>query len=224
MVEKKHIKISYIILGVIGLLVAGFFLRVAIWEHDYLQRMEGSERHTPETVVVEEEEEVEEEPPATEEVVEYIVAANKPRYLTIPSLGISNARILEVGKKANNEMQTPLNIWDAGWYTGSALPGTNSTAIINGHGGSNGLFLHLPKIAIGAEIRIEMGDGRLFTYTVVDTARKALGDEANDYMYDAAISPTPGVGSLTLITCDGDYWLQSKTFSHRFFTRAILKN
>ncbi len=224
MVDKKKIKISYIVLGAILLLLGGFFLRVAIWEYNYLERMEGSERDTPTEVVVEEEEEIIEEEPTPEEKIEYIVAADKPRYLTIPSLGISNARILELGKKANNEMESPVNIWDAGWYAGSALPGTSSTAIINAHGGYSGLFLDLPDIQVGAEIKIEMGDGRLYAYTVTDTILKALGDEANDYMRDAAVSPQPGTGSLTLITCTGDYWLQSNTFSHRFFARAILKN
>ena len=42
--RKIHIKPSYIILGVILILLAAFCIRVAVWEHNYFARMEGSER------------------------------------------------------------------------------------------------------------------------------------------------------------------------------------
>lgn len=229
-VRKLHFRISQVIGIIILLLLAGFIARVAIWEHNYLERMEGSERHLPPNIggiggVGETEEEVDEERPTETEITEYVVAPEKPRYFSIPSLGINNTRIVEIGLKNNGEIATPYNIYDVGWYQNSALPGTSGVTVMDGHGGGPGIgiFGSLPKISIGAEIFIEMGDGRAFRYRVVDTATKALGEEANSYMTEAFTSPETGTGSLTLITCTGDYWLASRTYSHRFFLRATLE-
>lgn len=226
-IRKLHFKPSQIVCTIILLLLAGFFLKVAIWEHNYLNRMEGSERATAPMVSVEDGEEIDDTPPTTTEIAEYKVAADKPRYFSIPSLNIRNARILEIGTKSNGELSTPVNIYDVGWYIDSALPGTNKVTLMDGHSGSYGIgvFGKLPKIQIGADITIEMGDGRLYTYRVIDTATKKLGEEANDYMANQAFTAVdPGKGSLTLITCTGDYLLTQKTFSHRFFLRAVLVN
>lgn len=229
LVRKPHLKPSQIVLAVFLVIFLAFFARVAIWEHNYLAAMEGSERAAVTNgagEVYEGGEEVDTTPPTATEITEYKVAPDMPRYLSIPSLGITNARIIQVGIKGQNEMDTPGNIYDIGWFNQSALPGTsNGTAIINAHGGTQGvgIFRNLPKIQIGAEIRIEMGDGRLYRYYVADTATKALGDEANTYMSDAFQSPVAGKGSITLITCTGDWWQASQTYSHRFFARAVIE-
>lgn len=227
-IRKLHFRPGYIIGAVILSILAIFFLRVAIWEHGYFSRMEGSERHTTESsqATGDDGEHIDDHEPNSTEVAEYIVAPDKPRYLSIPSLGINNSRIVEIGLKSNGELSTPYNIYDVGWYTKSALPGAKGVSIIDAHGGAqgSGIFRSLPRIHQGATINIEMGDGRMYTYTVVDLATKAIGDEANDYMNKSAFSsPTPGKSSLTLITCTGDYWLSSRTYSHRLFVRAILQ-
>lgn len=225
-VRKLHFKPSHIILTILALLLAGFFIRVAIWEHSYLEHMEGSERATAPMVSVDEGEEVDDKVPTTTEVAEYTVAADKPRYFSIPSLNIKNAQIVEIGLKSNGELSTPYNIYDVGWYNASALPGTDKVSVMDGHSGTNelGVFGKLPRIEVGAEILVEMGDGRLYTYRVAETAVKKLGSEANDYMTTVFSSVEPGKGTLSLITCTGDYLLTQRTFSHRFFLRAILED
>lgn len=42
--RKIHLKPGYIVLGVFAVLFIAFFARVAIWEHNYIAAMEGSER------------------------------------------------------------------------------------------------------------------------------------------------------------------------------------
>lgn len=227
--RRIHIKTSYIIGGIIVMLLAFFFGRVALWEHDYLARMEGSERHTTaseNTGIGDDGEEVDTTEPTEVEVREYIVAADKPRYFSIPSLGIYNARIVELGVKDNGELATPGNIYDMGWYTGSSLPGELGVSMFDGHGGDigYGILKTLPRIAVGAIIKIEMGDGRVFNYRVADTAVKAIGDEANNYMTTAFSTPEGSRSSLSIITCTGDYWQHSQTYSHRFFLRAVLES
>ncbi len=225
-VRRIHVKPPHIILACIILVLALFFTRVAIWEHNYLAAMEGSERDNPNSQTTSTtEEETDNTEPTTTEVQEYIVAPDKPRYLTIRSLGIYNSRIVEVGLTNGDEMATPRNIYDSGWYINSALPGANGVSIINAHGGDlgNGIFRNLPKISVGAEIVIEMGDGRKFTYVVHDATSQEIGDAANDYMTTAFSSPKPGVASMTLITCTGDWLETQQTYSRRLFVRALLK-
>ncbi len=224
--RRIYVKVGYVLGALIVTTLVVFFGRVAIWEHDYIDRMEGSERDTTDdSLPIDTEEETDNTEPTEVEIQEYHVAADRPRYLSIPTIGVYNSRVVEVGVKANGEMATPYNIYDSGWYVNSALPGDNGVSLINGHGGAPGvgIFGNLPQVKPGTEIKIEMGDGRIFTYRVVDTATPALGDEANQYMSDFAFtSPEPGVPSLTLVTCTGDYWLSGRTYSHRFFTRAVL--
>lgn len=226
--SKFRPKASHIIIAVFLVVFLAFFARVAIWEHNYLAAMEGSERDvvtSGDGEVYEGGDEVDTTQPTETQIAEYTVAPDMPRYLTIPSLGIRNARIVQVGLKDNNEMGTPRSAYDIGWYNQSSLPGTSGTALINAHGGNlgNGIFRNLPGIQPGAEIRIEMGDGRLYAYRVVDTVTKPLGDEANNYMSTAFTSPVPGKGSISLITCTGDWWQASQTYSQRFFARAVLE-
>lgn len=225
-VRKLHFKPINVISAILIIVLAIFFGRVAIWEHYYLKRMEGSERKV--SNVYENDSAIEENEPTATERAEYIVAKDKPRYFSVPSLGISNARVVEVGVKEDGSLDTPTNIYDVGWFVDSALPGsTTGVSIIDAHGGAlgDGIFKKLPNIQPGALINIEMGDGKLITYKVIDLATKRLGTEANEYMESAAgISPEKGKASLTLITCTGDWWLSSQTYSHRLFVRATLQN
>lgn len=222
-VRKLHIKPSYIICGIIAVLIAAFLARVVIWEHFYFERMEGSERASA-SVYEDSDEEIDDTQPTTTDVAEYTVAPNRPRYLSIASLGISNARVVEIGLRANGALSTPANVYNVGWYRDSALPGSAGVVVMDGHGGTygSGVFKNLPSIQVGAEITVEMGDGRLFTYRVAEVATKALGEEADAYMSYAFTTPQAGAGALTLITCTGDWWQSSKTYSHRFFMRAVL--
>lgn len=240
-VRPIYLRPSYIALGVVVLILAIFFARVAIWEHGYFNRMEGSERHTANTSITPEtelEDDVDETTPTEQDITEYTVAPGKPRYFSIPSIGIRNARIVEIGLKASGELSTPYNIYNVGWYTGSALPGDDGVSVMDGHGGYTnvGIFGNLPPrtgrnrgITVGDTISIEMGaaDGetaKVYTYRVVDTATKNLGEDANNYMSTAFESPVRGKSSLTLITCTGDWWAKSKTYSQRFFVRAVLED
>lgn len=224
--RKIHLRPSQIVAGVVVLLLAAFFGRVAIWEHFYLIRMEGSERHTTGTEIAEDNAIIEEDEWSEERKDAYQVPADMPRFLSIPSIGIYRSPIMQVGVNARGEMATPPYLYNVGWYTGSSLPGTNGVSVIDGHGGpySNAVFENLPSLAVGAEIIVEMGDGRIFNYYVADLANLPIGDEANNYMNTAFRSPQTGRGSLTLITCTGDWVVRDniRTYSHRLFVRALL--
>lgn len=161
----------------------------------------------------------------------YQVAAHKPRFLSIPSLELYNVPVIEIGIGGDNKLGDPDNIKVVGWHYRSALPGQlgksrREAMMIDGHGGDlgYGIFKTLPRIAVGAEIIIETGDGRKFTYVVADKVNKTRGSDADNYMGTAYKSPQPGVPSLTLITCTGKWLPAEQTYILRLFVRAVLKS
>ena len=214
--------IKWAIWSVLGLLFLIFLIRVIVFENHYYSEKEGSER-----VVVEAQdtgEELIEVKPTEEEVREYTVAPERPRYLSISRLGITNARILPMGVNAKGELDTPQNIFDVGWYESSGLPGQGGTMVIDGHNGGphvHGVFKELPILANGDLIQVERGDGTIFKYQVVENNTVPLS-EADQYMYTAAKSPEVGKESITLITCTGEWSQQQGTYLSRQFTRAVL--
>ena len=217
--------VKWSIWGLLGVLFLIFFIRVVTFEKAYYEEKEGSERDEAVSLIVPEPaEELIEEEPTEEEVVEYTVAPDRPRYLTIKRLGIINARILPMGVNNKGELDTPRNIFDVGWYEASGKPGQGGAAIIDGHNGGphvHGVFKDLPVLAKGDVITVERGDGVIYNYKVVEN-NSILLSEANAYMPTAARSPEVGKESVTLITCTGE-WSQSRgTYLSRQFTRAVL--
>lgn len=221
-INKKQL-IKKIIFGLVVLIIGGFFLKVGLWENSYISEKTGSKRAIAAAPA---EEEVDETEITKEQIKEHIVPADHPRYLSIDSIGVKNARILSIGTKASGELSTPAGIFDAGWYNASAKPGTGGTIVIDGHNGGPtkiGIFKHLPNVKVGEKIKIERGDGTIFTYTVKEN-KTVLLSESNDYMKTAFKSPEPNKESLTIITCTGDWSSVQKTYLSRQFLRATLDN
>ena len=209
--------------SLVGVLFLTFVVRVISFENYYYEQKNGSERAV--AVQTEEEEELVEVEPTAAEVVEYTVAPDRPRYLTIKKLGITNARILVMGVNSKGELDTPRNIFDVGWYEGSGKPGQGGTMMIDGHNGGPkryGVFKSLPSLAIGDIVTIERGDGLIFNYKIVENVEVPLS-EADHYMIKAAKSPESGKESVTLISCTGEWSQQQGTYLSRQFVRAVLE-
>ena len=216
-----------IIWGIIALIVAICIIKIAIWEANYYSSKEGSTRatavsatnaptDTPETV---------DETDVTEQMKQaWKVAADRPRFLSIPSLDIDRARVWEVGLNNKGRLLVPENIFDVGWYRSSGKPGAGGTLLIDGHNGGptmEGVFKHLPELNIGDSITIERGDGKFFRYQVVENEQVPLS-ESDAYMTKAMTSPEVGRESLTLITCSGVWSQAQQTYLSRQFVRAVL--
>ncbi|MBR0480567.1 class F sortase [Candidatus Saccharibacteria bacterium] len=212
-----------IIWGSVILVVALIAARILIWEHNYYESKEGAERATTISSPTEEEE-VDETPISDDQIKEYTVAADRPRYLSIPSIGVVNSRVLPVGLSSSKQLLTPASIYDTGWYTGSGKPGAGGTMLIDGHNGGPtkvGVFKRLPELNKGDIITIERGDGTIFNYQVVENQTLTLA-EANQQMNKMLTTPKKGVESLSLITCTGEWSQVQKTYLSRQFLRAIL--
>jgi len=139
------------------------------------------------------------------DVSSHKVSPDAPRAITIKKLGV-NARVIRLGLTASNALKAPNNIYDVGWYEGSAHPGERGAMIFDGHvhGPSQpGVFVGLKKLAAGDEISVERGDGKVFNYRVVKS--QSYDKESADAMSAVFSSAEPGKPGLNLITCDGDY-------------------
>lgn len=155
-----------------------------------------------------------------------------PRFLSIPSLKISNARIVQLGLiKNTNQLDSPISIHDAGWYVKSALPGSSKGALLmDGHNGGptkGGIFENLGNLSKGSDIIVERGDGQKITYEVRDNREMSvneINDENNPLgMRTMLDSIDPLKEGLNIITCVGDWDYSKNTFNKRVMLRAVRK-
>ena len=168
---------------------------------------------------------VDESPVTKKQIDEHTVPATHPRYISIPALGISKARVTTVGLLKNNELDTPLRIDDAGWYDKSAFPGQGfGVVLIDGHNGGvsrDGIFAKLDKLKNGDKIIIQRGDGKKISYSVVENRTVSLA-EANKTGMNRVLQPyDQEKEGLGLITCAGDWVPRDKVYSKRVLVRAV---
>lgn len=149
----------------------------------------------------------------------YKVAADSPRVLSIPSLGIKS-RIVPLGRDATNSVEAPNNIYDTGWYNESAVPGSSGAALIDGHSSElgYGVFGQLPKIKVGASIGIEMGDGTIHNYSVA--AVEIVPFDKVDMQ--KVLQPYNSIQEgLNIMTCTGKWISDKQTLDHRIIVYTI---
>lgn len=211
----------------LGLAIIGFSLAVAVLV-DYFYKKHFGEPITiplPQTISniistpTPEEKEV-----TKQEVVEYKVAPDKPRYFSLPVLGVHNVRILPVGKDPKtHEIGTPPGIYDVGWFNQSGLPGKHQTIILDGHNGGptkDGIFKRLSNATAGNTMSIERGDGQVFTYKITDNYTVRLDDFTQDAM-DKVLAKINDQETVAIITCSGRWLKDKQTYDQRTIVKAV---
>ena len=224
--NSRKRKVFTIILVIAWLSFAGFSTYY-IYTHFIDVKPEVITRVDPNGVEIK----VDERPVTVQAKQEWTVPASHPRYISIPKLGIENARIVQLGIiKKTGQLDAPVSIHDAGWYNGSALPGKGGTMLMDGHnGGPNfgGIFEKLRELKNGDEIIIERGDGKKLTYVVKDNRDmnvKDINDPSNKWgMATMTNSIEAGKEGLNIITCVGQWDERSQTFNERTMLRAVIK-
>ena len=169
--------------------------------------------------------EVDESDVSDEQMKSHAVKPDEPRYITIPKLSLGNVRVFGVDVDANNQLEAPKNISDAAWYTKSSRPGLGYGAIlINAHNGGvsrDGAFANLGSLLKGDTIEVERGDGKLYTYKVVENQSMPLEEVNKTGMKMMMESAEEGKEGLNLITCDGNWVPKYKQFDRRIMLRAV---
>lgn len=151
----------------------------------------------------------------------YTVAPDMPRYLSIPSQGVANTRVLNVGITNAGEIGVPKSIHDTGWYSGSSRPGKTGAAFIDGHyaGASlSAVFNGLEKMKQGEIITVEMGNGTKYSYKVLAVETVPL-DQVD--MNKALKVYGGGEEGLNLMTCAGNYDSSSQNYDKRTVVYAV---
>lgn len=151
--------------------------------------------------------------PTQKEVDNYTVGPGLPKYISIPSIKVQKTRVRGLGLKAE-QIISPSNVYDTGWYTGSSRPGQKGAMFIFGHVSSwsaNGIFHNLKKLRPGDQVKVTRGDDRVFTYQVVST--KIYPADKVDMA--AVLSPVDAKQGLNLMTCTGSVMKDTNEFSER---------
>lgn len=161
-----------------------------------------------------------------EQIASHKVESSHPRYISIPMLGLSKARVVKTGLTPNNLLAMPSNIDDAGWFEKSVTPGSGSGAVVlTGHNGGvtrTGVFSKFHDLQAGDEIEIERGDGKIFTYQVRDVRNYSLQELDADRMKELMQSVDPDNEGLSLITSAGNWIPKQKLFDRRIVVRAAI--
>ena len=143
-----------------------------------------------------------------------------PAQLSIPSLGV-NARVEEVGVKADGGMANPSGFATVGWYKYGSQPGAAGRAVIAGHVnnalGLSGVFARLSDIAIGEKITVSDKEGRALTYVVREKTQYATKDAPLKDIFTIT-----GPSELVLITCEGDWIPSARSYDKRLVVVAEL--
>ncbi|MDB5165610.1 MAG: Sortase family enzyme [Candidatus Saccharibacteria bacterium] len=158
----------------------------------------------------------------------YTVPATHPRYISIPKLGIEHIRVQKIGLNANNLIDMPKNIHDTGWYEKSAAPGQGYGAVlIDGHSGGadkTGAFTKLGTLQSGDKITIERGDGKKFTYSVVENNLMSLDEVNTTGMKQMMLPIDDDKEGLSLITTAGNWVPKIQQFDQRVMLRATISD
>jgi hypothetical protein len=155
------------------------------------------------------------EEPNTNALANYQVAPNEPRYIRIASQSTS-ARVKNLGNTPENAVDAPANVYDAGWYRDSVLPGSNTgVSLVLGHisGWSTpGVFKNINKLQPGEIIEIEKGDGTILKYSVDKSEEYSVSSiDMAKILYEV---PT-GTHSLRLMTCGGTFNPEDDSYDSR---------
>jgi len=138
-------------------------------------------------------------------------ASGLPVRLVIPKLNIAASFQYE-GLTASGTMETPSNVYDVGWYTGSALPGAQGVSIVIGHVAQirksvvtiPGVFSDLGALVPGDTFYVVNDRGATSTFVVRESRSYDPTADATDVFTDS-----DGGAHLNFITCEGT-WDQSQ--------------
>lgn len=222
--EIKH-KRSFHWFSILVWLILGVALASAVW-FGYRYFTTGELPPVVSVSALQADPNVDEKEVTKQQVIEHTVAADEPRYVSIPSLGVGSTRVFGGGVDKNNQLEAPKNISDAVWYNKSMKPGAGYGAVLlDGHNGGitrDGVFAKLGTLKTGAEIVVERGDGKKFTYRVVENQSMPLDEVNKTGMKMMTQSAEEDKEGLNIITCDGKWVPKYQQFDHRIMLRAVI--
>jgi sortase A len=147
--------------------------------------------------------------------------ATDPIKLSIPSAKVK-ANIQYVGRTTKGNMGSPTNFSEVAWYKHGTVPGETGSAVMAGHVDNAlalaGVFKNLKNLKIGDDVYVTRHDGNQLHFVVQDIQR---------YPYNAI--PTDTIFNrndgayLNLVTCEGEWLQDQKTYEERLvvYTKLV---
>jgi sortase (surface protein transpeptidase) len=160
--------------------------------------------------------------PTIDDFNNYTVEPNMPRYIYIPSINVE-AVVRQMGLTKNNQIDSPKNVYDTGWFKDSALPAQPGAMVVDGHVSSwktRGVFYGIKSLKPGQKIIIEQGNGKKITYTVVKSKTYEAEKVDINELFNPVNTKLPG---LNLITCAGNVIKGSNDFDKRLVVFAEMQ-
>ncbi|MDT0451647.1 sortase domain-containing protein [Streptomyces hesseae] len=135
--------------------------------------------------------------------------AEEPSRVAIPSLGVDSP-LMRLGRGDDGAVRVPPPEKGrvAGWYRGSARPGTRGAAVIIGHDATldgKAVFQDLHRIKEGDVIDVERGDGKILHFTVTGTEKVTESAFPTRKVYGETREK-----ALRLVTCAGNLIVYAK--------------
>lgn len=141
-----------------------------------------------------------------------------PARLIIPKLGI-DATVEPVGLNIKGNMTVPSTYHTVSWYRPGSKAGASGNAVIAGHLdnslGMPGIFERLHTLSVGDTIHVEDAKDRSLPYRVVSLSVYDVEDAPA-----ANIFSTEGPSQLVLITCNGAWDHEKKSYDKRLVVVA----
>jgi len=141
-----------------------------------------------------------------------------PVRLQIPALKV-DAAIISKGLDGSGAVDMSEDPYVVAWFNLSSLPGEIGSTVIAGHYGwkenTPAVFDSLYKIRIGDVIQVEDRNGLTTTFVVRKMERYFPGSAAKE-----VFQSNDGKTHLNLITCEGDWNADSKSYSERLVVFA----
>lgn len=142
-----------------------------------------------------------------------VISFGLPVHIKIPEINV-DSMIESVGLTPNGAMDVPKSQESVGWFELGTHPGENGSAVMAGHygikDGKGSVFDKLYKLRPGDKIFIEDDKGLISTFVVSGNRRYDPTDNAL-----AVFSSSDGKSHLNLITCEGNWNMDTETYSKR---------
>jgi LPXTG-site transpeptidase (sortase) family protein len=143
----------------------------------------------------------------------------RPVGLSIPSIGVEDGIVIDVGLDEAGAMETPEGWWDIGWYKFGPIPGEVGNSVLAGHYDSRvapAVFWNLHRLRKGDKIIVKLSDGTQRTF-VVETSEVYPYDRPP---LDRIFGPTDRP-RLNLVTCGGTFDANRSNYSNRLVVYAV---
>lgn len=136
-----------------------------------------------------------------------------PARIKIPAIGVDTT-VEQTGITPDGAMDVPKGPTTVSWFNLGPKPGDTGSAVISGHyGWKNSIpavFDDLYKLKKGDKIYIEDGSGKTSIFIVRELRRYGENDRAAE-----VFSSDDGKSHLNLVTCEGIWNKDSKSYSKR---------